>query len=303
MFGLGTGERGRVAFWWLIGVLAASGVAMAFVVAFGEYDSIGFSVVWRVFVADLALIAALAAQHTWLRRTIWIGAGIGFVMGIVNALWADPARERWYTAEPDYQYGNPDTGWSPWDGLTQDIESAIHISVFGLVLLGFISLAYRWLRDEPVLRMIYFGTFGLGILSILLASIRTVGTSERLHLGDGVNRFHTAIIILALTGAAIVIIAAFVQRRTILANDRRAGSNREAPPAAGAPGYQTPVDTTVSNHGPAIPGRAVPGQPTEPRLAPPHISPTALGDSPELRALVRSYVEEYLREREQYRRE
>ncbi|RLP71888.1 hypothetical protein D9V32_15780 [Mycetocola tolaasinivorans] len=265
MFGFGTGDRSRVAFWWLIGVLAASGVAMAFVVAFGEFGSVGFSITWRVFVADLYLIAALAAQHVWLRRTIWIGAGITFLLGIITVLWPGSGRNRW--SQPYYEYGNTQSGWSPWDGFLQDLETALHICVGGLVVLGFLSLAYRWLKGERVLRITYLTTFGLGVASILIAAIRTLDSRYRMNLGEGLSRVHTALIILALTGAAIVIIAGFVQRRTILARERLAASPVEASPAPAVPEATVPVD------------------------------------NPELRALVRTYVEEYLREREQYRRE
>ena len=238
------GSRRRLGFWVLVGVLAASGVAMAFIVLFGLAESQAFSLTWRIFVADVYLIASLAAQHEWLKRTIWIGTAVSFLLGVLVTFWPDDD----YYLDSSVDYENLQR--APF-GVLNDVDAATHIMLVALVVLGFLSLGYRYLRDERVLRIIYIATFVAGLAAAGTWAIEALAQSwldTPVQLG---------ILILALTAAAIVIIAALVQRK--------AWKDREA----------------------AIPDRAALGSGAA----------GARLDDPELRALVRRYVDEYLEER------
>lgn len=242
---------------------------MAFIAIFGMFDTIAYSMVWRVFVADVYLIAALAAQHNWLRWAAWIGTGITFIIGMVNVFWDLVPADRW---SGSYEYGDPSTGWNPWWGFEQDLEVAANLAVGTILLLGFISLAFRWIADERLLRSAYVFTFVTGILSVLLGVFLVLDTPYRWNAPSWFGQLNAGLIILALTGAAIVIIAAFVQRKA-------ARIREEAVQAA--PPEVAPVDT-------------------EARFASPSQGASLAGMSPdELRVLVRQYVDEYLRERDE----
>lgn len=238
------GSRRRLGFWVLVGVLAVSGVAMAFIVLFGLAESQAFSLTWRIFVADIYLIASLAAQHEWLKRTIWVGTAVSFVFGVLVVFWPDQDYYRNWDA--DYE----DLVRTPF-GVMSDLGNALHIMLVALVLLGFISLGYRYLRGERVLRIIYVATFAAGLVAAGLWAVEAVA---RTWLDTPVQ---LGLTILALTAAAIVIIAALVQRKAW--KDRQAAVPDPARLAHGAAGVRI--------------------------------------DDPELRALVRRYVDEYLEER------
>lgn len=267
---VGAAERSKRGFWILIGVLALSGVAIAVVVALGLFDSITYSLAWRVFVADLYLIASLAAHHTWLRRAVWIGAGITFVLGVVNVAWEYTPYDEWADGRSSYTYGDPSTGWSPWFGFEADLEWAGHFIVGGLVLLGFISFAYRWLVNSRLLRTIYFATFGVALSVLVLGTVLILDSQARLNLDDAWQQLQMGLVILALTGAAIVIIAGATQRSAARAAERS--------------GQGTGPGATQLAYGPGTPGL-----PESATLA--HLT------EEELRLLVRKHVDEYLRER------
>lgn len=242
------GSRRRLGFWVLVGVLAASGVAMAFIVLFGLAESQAFSLTWRVFIADVFLIASLAAQHVWLRRAIWVGTAVTFLLGVLVTFWPDDA----YYVEYDISSGldsvqSQRTAF----GLLNDLNTAAYIMLVALVVLGFLSLGYRYLHHERLLRLIYIATFVAGLAAASSWAIEAIAQSwldSPVQLG---------ILILALTAAAIVIIAALVQRKAW--KDREAATPDRAAPVSGLT--------------------------------------TARLDDPELRALVRRYVDEYLEER------
>lgn len=261
-------ELGKRGLWILIALLAVSGVSMALIVVFGLFDSIAYSLVWRVFVADLYLVASLAAQHTWLRRSIWVGTGVTFVLGLVSAFWEyTPYAEEW----ADHVYGPVvgvrSSGWSPWHGFEADLEYAAHLAVCGLVLLGVLSFAYRWVARDRVLRAIYTVTFVLSGIALLLGVALILDSPWRWDLTEGWGRTEAALSILAFTGAAILIIAAILQRNA-QRSERRPQEIPDTDKAAAA----------------AL-AAAVGGD-------------TAGAADEELRSLVRQYVDEYLNERE-----
>lgn len=261
-------QRSRTGFWILIGVLAVSGVSMAFIAIFGMFDTIAYSMVWRVFVADVYLIAALAAQHNWLRWCAWIGTGVTFLIGMANVFWEFTPADRW---DDRFVYGDPSSGWNPWWGIENDVEVAAHLALGTILLLGFISLAYRWIANERLLRLVYVFMFVMGILSVLLGVFLVLDTPHRWNAPSWLGQLNAGLIILALTGAAIVIIAAFVQRKAVRARDAAAVATES---------HLSPVDADV-------------------RFAAPNEAASAAGMSPEeLRALVRQYVDEYLEERQ-----
>jgi hypothetical protein len=269
-------ERRRTGFWLLLGLLALSGVSMAFIVIFGFFDSTAYSIVWRVFVADLYLIASFAAQHRWLRLTAWIGTGITFVIGLVNAFWQYTPYYRWAGGRASYTVGDEGTGWSPWFGFEQDLEAAAHLLLVTVLVLGFVSLAHRWIVGERVLHGIYVFTFIAALTAALIGAMLILDSPFRWDIGgDALGKVAAGISILALTGAAIVTIAAFVQRKA--ARARAAAEHRGERIAA-----------AVTDHL-AAPGPAQAG-------ASGAASPAGRSDA-ELRELVRGYVDEYLRER------
>lgn len=261
----------RTGFWVLIAILAVSGVLAALIVVFGAFDSIAYSIVWRVFVADLYLVASLAAQHTWLRRTAWIATGFTFVLGMVNVFWRFTPYYRWADGRSSYTVGDPSTGWSPWYGFNEDLEAAAHLILVGVIMLGFVSLAYRWISEERLMRGIYVATFVATCVSVLLCAILIVDSGHRWNLSEDLGRVAAGAAILALTAAAIVTIAAFVQRRAAKSAVRDGRPVAPNPAAAVLP-------QALDTHVPGVPG-----------------SPAATDD--ELRSLVRGYVDEYLRER------
>lgn len=268
--------RSRTGFWVLIGLLAASGVAMALIVVFGLFESIAYSIVWRVFVADLYLIASLAAQHAWLRWATWIATGVTFLLGVMNAFWRYTPYYRWADGRTSYTVGDSSTGWSPWMGFNDDLEAAAHLIVVCFVVLGFVSLAHRWVAGERVLSLIYRCTFGLVLASAVLGSALVLDTPHRWNLSSVLGRVEAGIVILALTAAAIVIIGAFVQRRAALGRARAAGG-----------GIASPGGQFGSN------GEHELRDPAEPRGQ----NGMSTRSEEELRARVRSYVDEYLAQR------
>lgn len=260
-----TKVNSKVGFWVLVGLLAASGVTMAFIAVLGVFDSVASSLVWRIFVADLYLIASFAAQHVWLRRAIWTATSITFVLGIVHVFWRFTPYWEWADGRSSFTVGDSSTGWSPWFGFEGDLEAAGHIAAVGLIMLGFVSLAYRWVAGQRIIRGIYTFTFAAGILSTLLSIVLILDSPHRMDLGSWLGELALGTAILALTGAAIVTISAFVQRRAA-----RSEIHATAP---------TALEQRQANTGDA--------------------APSTLADltTEQLRVLVRQHVDEYLSER------
>ncbi len=257
-----TKPKSKRPFWVLIGLLAVSGVVMAFIVMFGMFDSVAYSLVWRVFVADLYLIASLTAQHTWLRRAAWVATGLTFLLGAVNVFWRYTPYWQWADGRSSMTSGDPSTGWSPWFGFEQDLEFAGHTVTIGLIVLSFISLAYRWVSNQRGLQGIYVFTFAAGLISIVLGVLLTLSHPYRMPIDSWVSQLMGGMVILTLTGAAIVTIGAFVQRRASRVDERNSAvGSQESHPASG----QAPQSLAA-------------------------LSPD------ELRTLVRGYVDEYLTE-------
>jgi hypothetical protein len=279
----------------LIGLLAASGVAMAFIVVFGMFDSVAYSLVWRVFVADLYLIASLAAQHRWLRLTAWIGTGVTFLLGMVNVFWRFTPYWQWADGRDYYTVGDPRTGWSPWFGFEESLEYAAHLVLVGVVVLGFVSLAYRWVAGERVLRAVYVFTFAAGLLSVLLGAVLILDSPYRMGLDEWVGQLQAGITILALTAAAIVTIAAFVLRRAARSAERAGIPG--IPGTAGSFAEQQRLAAVAQAAGAAAPLRAS-GTGSQAPQAPHTEGALATLTPDELRALVRRYVDDYLAERE-----
>lgn len=269
-----TGDRRRVGFWVLIGVLGVSGISMAFIAVFGLFDSTAFSLVWRVFVADLYLIASLAAQHRWLRWTAWIGTAVTFLLGLVNVFWRYTPYYEWADGRTNYTVGDSGSGWSPWFGFEGDLEASAHLILVGVILLGFVSLAYRWVAGERLLRAIYVFTFVSGLVSVLLGAVLILDSPFRWNLSSGWEQALAGFVILALTAMAIVIIAAFVQRNAARARVRAAEGAQAA----------------------AIADGLVPSAALSPAPSGSSVSAAGIADD-ELRVLVRTYVDEYLAER------
>ncbi|MFZ4842096.1 hypothetical protein [Mycetocola saprophilus] len=259
---LGNKSRRRDIFWWLTGILAASGIAMAFIAASGVFDSVGYSLVWRVFIADLYLIASLAAQHVWLRRSIWVGTAATLAIGLINTL------ARYLPAGEPARYESRSDRWF---GLEQNIEVAANVIIITLIVLGFISLAYRWLSDDSVLRGTYIATFCLGLLGMVLTVIDILDSPSRWGISQHLGQIQSGVFILAFTGAAIVTIGGFFLRKSALGRMR---------------------DESVRAAAFAAAQKLVPVPPSQPAAA-----GVAAGEE-ELRALVRKYVDEYLAERE-----
>lgn len=263
-----TSERSKLGFWILVGLLAASGVSMALIAVFGWFDSAAFDLVWRVFLADVYIICSFAAQHAWLRRTIWVGAGITFVAGLVNVFWRYTSFYRPYTWNEHEVWGDPSTGWDRWQGIESDIEMACHLLLVCAIVLGFVSFAYRWIVTERVLKAFYWFTFIAGATASLLGAFMLVGYWRFWQDYEELQQARLALFILALTGAAIVTIGGFVQRKAMLARVK------EEPVVLGSMTAGTSPTIGVGAGGGEV------------------IHPD------EMRALVRQYVDEYLAEKE-----
>ena len=254
-------DPARIRFWVFIGLLCATGVTMAFIAAFGFNDSIAFDIVWRVFVVLLYIVISFASQHLWLRLLTWSSIGITFVLGLINVfsryLPFIPQQQR----SGDYRWGDPSTGWNPWFGIEQDLEVAAHMICVGLLGLGLLSLAYRWIMDQPVLRGIYWITIIFTLISLLIGAVLIMDSRYRWNIFPRIERLEAGIVILAMTGAVVVVIGAFVQRRSL----RTYSSNKNLPsPSTGS---------------------------AQEKLR-------AAGlDENEIRMLVRHYVDEYLQEK------
>lgn len=206
-------DPARLRFWVLIGLLAVTGVTMAFIAAFGLNDSTAFEIVWRVFVALLYLVVSFVATHTWLRLTIWASICVTFLLGLLSAFWRYTPFYVSYSSTSGYRYGDPASGWSPWMNLHYDVEAAAHGITLGLLGLGLLSLAHRWIREQPVIRGVYYFTFGVSIIALVLGAGMMVDTRDRWDVFTGWDRIEAGLIILALTAAVIVVISAFVQWR------------------------------------------------------------------------------------------
>lgn len=257
-------DPARIRFWVFIGLLCATGVTMAFIAAFGFNDSIAFDIVWRVFVVLLYIVISFASQHRWLRLSTWTAIGITFVLGLVTVFSSSlpfiPQQQR----SGDYIWGDPTTGWNPWFGIEQDLEVAAHMICVGLLALGLLSLAYRWINEQPVLQGIYRATSILTLFSVLIGAVLIMDTRHRWNIFHQIERLEAGIVILALTGAAVVVIGAFVQRRSLHPESSREGISAGSAASAGS------VSEKLQAAG---------------------------WEEDELRALVRQYVDEYLDEK------
>ena len=254
-------DPARIRFWVFIGLLAATGVTLAFIATFGFNDSIAFDIVWRVFVVLLYIVISFAAQHLWLRLTTWTVIGITFVLGLANVFPRYlPFIPQWQSSG-EYRWGDLSTGWNPWFGIEQDLEVAAHMICVGLLGLGLLSLAYRWIMDQPVLQGIYWGTIVFTLISLLIGAVLIMDSRHRWNIFHQIERLEAGIVILAMTGAVIIVIGAFVQRRSI-----RADSSRENIPVVDTGSAQEKLRAAGIDHD-------------------------------DIRALVRRYVDEYLDEK------
>lgn len=241
--------RSRTGFWILIGILAATGLTMAFLVIFGLAESKASGLVGFLFLADLYLVVSLVARHRWLRLTLWAGTAISFVFGVVTVFW--PNREYYVDANNLSAY--PDEWKRTTFGVLNDTLYAVHTVLAVLLALGIVSLAYKWIVKSRPFFAVYLAMFVTAIIAAVLWAIGFIIEGD-----DRLGPYQLGTTILALTAAAIVVIAAFVMRNTQAAEERAAN-------AAGG----------------AMPG--LPGDPTH---------------DVALRTLVRQYVDEYLAERE-----
>ena len=217
--------RPTARFWILIGLLAASGVAMAFIVAFGLSESKAFTVVWTICVADVYLIASLAARHRWLRFAIWVGTAIVFVGGVIIAF---IPQEEQYRETATSTAGSWEWERTPYGVFVETVYS-LHVLVIVLVLLGFVSLGYRFVCHERVLWVIYILTFITALAAALLITFDlAVQPSADFYAGQ------VSLSILAFTGAAIVIIGALVQRKAGQAGPVQTVTQSSFPAGAGA---------------------------------------------------------------------
>lgn len=131
----------------------------------------------------------------------------------------------------------------------------------GLLGLGLLSLAYRWIMDQPVLQGIYWGTIVFTLISLLIGAVLIMDSRHRWNIFHQIERLEAGIVILAMTGAVIIVIGAFVQRRSI-----RADSSRENIPVVDTGSAQEKLRAAGIDHD-------------------------------DIRALVRRYVDEYLDEK------
>lgn len=210
-----TGPRERstvsLGLWILLGIMAVTGVTMAMIVVFGALDSVAYSVVWRILVADIYLIISFTAQHRWLRKTAWVGTAVTFLIGLIVVFGRYLAQSGLAGSDLyDTTYGNE--SWYAWFGLGGRLESAAHILLGTVLAFSLLSLAYRWIARERPLRIIYIVTGATGILAALLTAIEFVDYASYPSFGMSYGQLRSALAILALTGATIVIIAALVQR-------------------------------------------------------------------------------------------
>lgn len=196
----------------IIAVLAVSGVAGAVIAVFGLFDSIAYSLLWRIFVADLYLLASLTARHLWLQRAAWISIAVALLAGIVNAFWKITPDYRRAEGSTSYTVGDTASGWSPWFGIVGDIEAAAHILTIALLVLCFLSNAYRWLSNNRVLRNVYVFNVAMVLCFALLAMGNAIDSSVRWNLFVNSGPLMTGIAILVVTGCAILSIAATVFR-------------------------------------------------------------------------------------------
>ncbi len=196
-------QKPRTAFWILVGVLALSGIVMAVIVFLGLTESKAFTLTGLIFLADVYLIISLAARHVWLQRTIWVGTALTFILGVVVAFWEE---DNYYVGEwsPDIPYDQMERSVY---GFLSDLTFGAHTILGCLLALGIISIAYRWIRRERILMAIYYFMFVAGVAAGLLWAIGYV-----LQFSDDLIPLQLGVSILALTAAAITIIAGFVQR-------------------------------------------------------------------------------------------
>ncbi|MFC5338780.1 hypothetical protein [Leucobacter denitrificans] len=197
-------SRPRTGFWILIGLLALSGVVMAVIVFLGLTESKAFTIAGLIFLADVYLIISLAARHIWLQRTIWVGTAITFILGVVVAFWEET---EYYVGEwdPDVPYDEMQRSVY---GFLSDLTFAAHTILGCLLALGIISIAHRWIRRERILMSIYYFMFVAGIVAGILWAI-----GYMMQFSDDLVPLQLGVSILALTAAAIIIIAGFVQRK------------------------------------------------------------------------------------------
>lgn len=288
-------------FWALIVVLAATGVAMAMIVAFGLAESRAFYIVGYIFLADVYLIASLAAQHTWLRRTIWVGTPVVLAVSLLTVFWP----ERDYYVEPPNGVWSEDYEWVRTSyGVLSDVHGAMHLVLSTFVVLGFVSLAYQSVRSERVLNITYSITYVTAIAAALLTAFSII-VEPKVRL----TPYQLGLGILALTAAAIVIIATLVQRKSPSAVGGQAGHGLTAEHGAAGAGAGAGVGAGVlpatvpaaagtgAGTGTGVDGALVDGGALAPRPGPQVPGDAIVVNRDELRIVVRELVDEYLGER------
>lgn len=255
-------DPARIRFWAFIGLLSATGVTMAFIAVFGFNDSVAFDIVWRVFLMLLYIVISFAAQHLWLSLVTWSAVGITFVIGLINVfsryLPFIPQRQ----SGSRYTWGDPSTGWNPWFGIEQDIEFAAHMICVGLLGLGLLSLAWRWIAGQRILQGFYRAAFIFALLGLVLGAVLIIDTRHRWNIFHIFDQLEAGVVILALTATVVSVIGAFVQWRTL--------SSESTPHGAQGP---SAADLSEKLQAAGL-------------------------EEDEIRTLVRRYVEEYLEEKQ-----
>lgn len=180
----------------LAGLLAAGGVFIG-----GEAWKAS-STAGLVFLLNLLVLISFVSPHVKLRFAQWIAIPI---IGLLSAVFI------WW----DGNYGEEDYIGDTWVYQRTDFEifrdwsMGLWWVVAALAILSFFSKTWPLIKENVFLRYSYFFTYAMGLLAAVIAWINTGVDGmepETLVLVESV------LVILALTGASIVIISAFVER-------------------------------------------------------------------------------------------
>lgn len=197
--------------------LPLAGVVLAIAVLVGGTDTEQImQTAGYIFLADIYIVASLAARHRWLRLTIWVTTAISLV---VSLIWAWYPKGNHMYAEYTHQ---GEFIRKTLLGHFSSVNITLHLCVVTFVLIGFFSFAWRFIASNRGFRIVYITAVIFGIGSWVVFAI-----GENMHeRTDFVKRLNVAVIIIAITCMAVVVVGAIVtatQRRVAVRNGQ-AGS-------------------------------------------------------------------------------
>lgn len=199
-----------------IGSLALAGLMAAVAATIGGESWKAFSTAGLIFILNLLLLISFSSPHKQLRVAQW---GLYPIVIVISAVYV------WYEVPyTDNSYVDSSGEWVYVRSEAEVIQDWLLGLWWPAVALAFSSLFSKLYLTMQRSKGLLF-TYGFTIVTVLVASVVawiSVGVDDY----DGLMVFVSVLAILALTGAAIVSVSAFLERN-------RSGEKRLETPSAG----------------------------------------------------------------------